>query len=257
MLPYALLGLTGKATSDVDDEIDEAHPDDLAEEWVEEFVADRPPRWVPILIVTLILAMIAANNVGNTLFLNWSTDGPGGGYVKNPLVVLALNSTNRVLLTLGWQVDWVPFLIIPMLRLLAPDPLFYLLGRLYRENTRRFAKALYPGADRLFVMFEGEHEPVNARILEALVLIAPNNPICLLAGFAAMPVRKFIILNVVGTLGRIVLMKWISIQFTSQVQDLVALLAKYQGWLLKITIAVLVISLVLNFKKILGAAEEL
>lgn len=233
------------------------HADDLAEEWVEDFVADRPPRWVPILIVALILAMILANNVGNTLFLRWTTDGPNGGFVRNPLTVLALNSTNRVLLTLGWQVDWLPFLAIPLLRLLAPDPLFYLLGRLYRDNTRRFAKALYPGTDKLFVMFEGVHEPVNARILEGLVLIAPNNPVCLLAGFAAMPVRKFVALNIVGTIGRIILMKWISTRFTSQVQDFIALLAKYQGWLLKITIGILIVTLVLNFKKVMGAAEEL
>ena len=56
---------------------------------------------------------------------------------------------------------------------------------------------MYPGTDKLFDLFEHEDHGVQ-RLLDALVLIVPNNPVCLLAGVAAMPVRRFIALNLSG-----------------------------------------------------------
>jgi signal transduction histidine kinase len=39
------------------------------------------------------------------------------------------------------------------------------------------------------------------RLLNVLVVVMPNNPVCLIAGVVGFPVRRFIVLNVIGTVG--------------------------------------------------------
>ena len=60
----------------------------------------------------------------------------------------------------------------------------------------------------------------------------PNNPVCLVAGVSGMRFARFVTLALVGTIGRIVLMRWIGVVFTDQIEDLLEVVARYQRWLL-------------------------
>lgn len=123
---------------------------------------------------------------------------------RHPALFITLNARNRNLILARDNLDWWTFFGIGTARLLLSDPLFFLLGHWYgdagirwiekRSNTygpmartaeRWFGKASYP-----------------------LIVIAPNNYICLFAGASGMAVPVFIVLNVIGTVGRLAVL-WV------------------------------------------------
>ncbi len=216
----------------------------------------RPPRWVLFALVVPILALIVANNAGAIMFTNDLKAG-AGGIVARPYLILALNSTNKILLATGFQTEWFAFYGLAMLRLLAPDPLFYILGKLYRLPALRWGRGIYPGADKLFDLFEQEDHKGVQRMLDALVLIMPNNPVCLLAGVAGMSVWRFVVLNIVGTLGRLVIFRQLSFTFQDEIGDLLDFVARYQKWALAATVAIVVVSLVAQARRLVSSTEDL
>jgi membrane protein DedA with SNARE-associated domain len=226
--------------------------------WDEADVATepRPPRWVLFALVAPILGLIVANNVGAIMLTN-ALEESARGDLAQPYLILALNSTNKILLATGFQTEAIAFYAVAMVRLLLPDPLFYLLGRLYRGPALRWGRGMYPGADKLFDLFEHEDHKGVRRMLDALVLIMPNNPVCLLAGVAAMPVRRFVVLNVFGTLGRLILFRQLSFSFQDEIKDFMDFLAGYQKWALIITVVVIVISLVFQARRLVSSTEAL
>jgi len=189
--------------------------------------AEHPvhPRWLLPLLGTGIAVLLVAANIGNVIWVRWSIPVTG-----HPLWLLALNSSNRYLLITSIITSWPPYVAIAMARLLAPDPLFYILGYAYRGRALGWARNVFPGMDGFFDQFEQDRSGFK-RILDVAVLIAPNNPVCLLAGVAAMPIRRFLALNLIGTLGRIILMRCLGLIFEDQIRDLLDVVARYQRWL--------------------------
>jgi len=192
------------------------------------------PRWILPLLGGSILLLVLANNVGNAVWARWVE--------ANPLGLLALNSSNKYLLGTSIVTDFWPYLGVASLRLLAPDPLFYLLGALYRERALHWARRAFPGIDPLVDQFEADRSTFK-KLLHVLVVIMPNNPVCLLAGVAAMPVLRFAVLNVIGTVGRVVLMRWIGFLFEDQIREVLDVVAKYQSWLTRGSILLVVVYL--------------
>ncbi len=217
----------------------------------------RPPRWVLPVLTVPILGLIVANNVGAVLLTSSLHTRGSTVFLSHPLRILALNSTNKVLLAAGFQTTMVWFVVISTLRLLAPDPLFYLLGLLYRAPALRWGRRVYPGAGRLFDMFEAEDHVGVRRLLDVLVVIMPNNPVCLLAGVAAMPWRRFAVLNLVGTVGRTVLFFGLSHAFKDQIRSIMNWVASYQKWALGLTVAVVVVTLAVQARRFMGSTEAL
>jgi membrane protein YqaA with SNARE-associated domain len=203
--------------------------------------APRPthPRWVLPLIGAAIVALIIANNVGNAVWAVWIE--------KNPLGLLALNSSNKYLLGTSIVTDFWPYVTVSTLRLVAPDPLFYLLGFLYRERALHWAQFR-------------EDDTTFKKVLNVLVVVMPNNPVCLLAGVAAMPLLRFAVLNLVGTVGRVVLLRQVGFLFEDQIRDVLDLVAQYQGWLTRGSIALVVAYLAwqaFGRKGLVGGVETL
>lgn len=179
------------------------------------------PRWLLPLLGSGIVALVIATNIGNAVWARWVE--------SNPIGLLALNSTNKYLLGTSIVTDFWPYLAVASARLLAPDPLFYLLGYLYRDRALHWARRAFPGIDPIVDQFEADTSTFK-KALNGLVLIMPNNPICLLAGVAAMPAWRFALLNVVGTVGRVVLMRQIGFFFEDQIRDVLDVVSEYQSW---------------------------
>ena len=227
-----------------------------APRWTPGDTSEAPghPRWLLPTLVVPIIGLIIANNVGSIMFTNNLAES---GLVEHPLRILSLNSTNKILLATGFQVDWLPFFVVPLLRLLAPDPLFYLLGFLYRDQALRFGRRVYPGTDRIFDMFEHEESTGLHRMLDILVFLMPNNPICLMAGVAGMPVRRFVAINIAGTLARIGLMRWLSLTFRDQVLTITEFIARYQPWAIGLTVVAVILTVMAQSRRVVEGAEEL
>jgi len=78
-------------------------------------------------------------------------------------------------------------------------------------------------------------ENAFARFGHVLVLIMPNNPVCLIAGAAHMRRSVFWTLNVVGTIGRLIVMYWIGATFQDAVDAILDFISRYRVQLLVVS----------------------
>ncbi len=64
-------------------------------------------------------------------------------------------------------------------------------------------------------------------------------------------------LNIVGTIGRVLLFRWLSFTFRDEIVRIMNLLASYQKWALLITVVVVVITFVAQARRFVSSTEEL
>lgn len=209
------------------------------------------PRWLLPLLGGLIVLLVIATNVGNAVWASWVE--------SNPIGLLALNSSNKYLLATSVSSSLLPFVVVGTVRLLLPDPLFYAIGYLYGDRALHWARDVFPGSKQLIEQVHADDGVIRS-VLNVLVVVAPNNLVCLIAGVTRFPVRRFVVLNVVGTVGRVLLMRWIGLLFEDQIESLLDVVARYQQWFL-IGSIVLVVAYVawqiIGRKGLIGGVEEL
>lgn len=163
--------------------------------------------------IGVLVALVVAANLGNVLFASLVND--------HPLALIAMNPSNRNLALASANLDALAFYGVGMLRLLLPDPLFFLLGRWYGDAAIRWMERKAPTYGELLRQLE--HWFGKARYV--VVAIAPNNPVCLFAGAAGMSVVGFAVANVVGTAVRLVLIR----AFSSVFEDLLGSVRDFIG----------------------------
>ncbi len=214
---------------------------------------DRPahPSWFLPVAGAAIIALVVANNFGNIIWAEWVID--------NPLGLLALNSSNKYLLATSVNTELVTVLGLSTLRLMAPDPLFYGIGWFYGDRALRWAGSVFPGITP--VIEQARNQDGSFRwLMTALLLIMPNNPVCLVAGVVRVPFARFLLLSFVGTVGRILLMRLLGVVFEDQIEDLLEIVARYQRWFLLASVVVVlgyVAYQTTQRKGLIGAVEEL
>ena len=150
----------------------------------------RSPLW---LVVPLVVILGTAA-VGNAAFPALVND--------HPLVLLALNATTRHLVATSTSVDVVPYVLVALARRLVEDPFLYLLGRRYGDGAVEWMARRLGGATvlrRARRRFRGWGT--------VLVFFFPGGVVCVLAGASGMPPALFLVLNVVGTLVTIALLR--------------------------------------------------
>ncbi len=162
--------------------------------------------------------------------------GPGL-ITERPLLQMFLNPRNRYLLLASPQVDTVAFLLVGFVRLVLTDPLFYLLGVQYGDAALRWAERK-AGDDIGFIRAA---ERFFARFGSVVILIAPSGYLCLLAGATGMRARRFITLDVVGTVGRLVLFRVLGETFKDELLGVLGFIQRYQWWLIGLSLVVVAI----------------
>lgn len=125
---------------------------------------------------------------------------------RHPALFIALNSRNRNLVLAKPGLDWWSFFGIATVRLLASDPLFFLLGRWYGDAGVRWIEKRSPTYGPL----ARTAERWFGKAAYPLVVVAPNNFVCLFAGAAGMSVPVFALLNLGGTVARLVLLWFVT-----------------------------------------------
>lgn len=151
---------------------------------------------------------------------------------EHPLVFIGLSSSNRNLALASGSLSAWSFYLVAFLRLLAPDPLFFLLGRWYGDAATRWMEQKSPSYGQLLRQLERWFE--KARYL--VVVIAPNNPVCLFAGASTMTWASFLVANVAGTIGRLVLIRLFSSAFENPLGAVRGFISDYQKPLLVVSI---------------------
>jgi membrane protein DedA with SNARE-associated domain len=161
--------------------------------------AGSPSRRTLTLIIVPILAVIVAGNVGNLFHAPLLKE--------HPMWLVALEPRNRFLLLVAQKgVSFWPFLAVAAARRLISDPLFYLLGRLYRDRAVRWMeRKMGEGGGVVRVI-----ERAFNKAAPVMVFVLPGLPVCVLAGATGMSPVLFAALNVAGTITMVTLMYQLS-----------------------------------------------
>ena len=178
---------------------------------------------VPIIAITI--AATVADAISPTLL------------TEEPLLLIALIPRNRFFVLVAPQVDFAPFFVVGMVRLMLTDPLFYLVGRRYGDRAIRWAERR-SGSPRSVRSAERWFR----RASYPIVAIAPNNMICVLAGATGMPPVPFLITNFGGTVARMALIWWVGTVFSEPLLDVVDFVADYRWWFTGATVAIVAFS---------------
>ena len=155
----------------------------------------------------------------------------------HPLVQMFFNPRNRYLLLAAPQVDLVPFFVVGFFRLVLTDPIGYVLGRQYGEAALKWAGEKM-GDDGRFI---GKVERVFGKAAPIIILIAPNLYMCILAGASRMKVRTFVAMNVIGSIGRLIIFRIAGDAFRDELLTLVDWITRNQKWLILVSFVVVAI----------------
>ena len=192
-----------------------------------------------------IIGLFIAANVGSALTTTWAED--------NPLPLLMLNSSNRVLVLTTNQLDAFTYYAVGGLRLLLSDPLFFLLGYWYGDVAIKWVERRAPIYGELLRSVEGWF----GKAAYPLVFIAPNNYICLFAGASGMSLVGFAVTNVVGTFTRLYLLRRFGEAFEEPIDDVLGVFADYRIPLLVLSFGIIGGYLVVQNRKGTGEIAAL
>jgi membrane protein YqaA with SNARE-associated domain len=157
---------------------------------------------------------------------------------RNPLLLIGLSAKNRYLVLVVNQVQPVWYYLIGTARLLLPDPFFFLLGWFYGPTALRWMEHRTPTIGAFMKRLEGWF----ARFSWPLVVMFPNNYVCLIAGAARMSPLLFISLDLVGTLGRLLMIQVIGDVFAGPVNSFLGFVSTWRIPILVVTIGLVAFS---------------
>ncbi|CAN5132533.1 hypothetical protein BH18ACT4_BH18ACT4_03620 [soil metagenome] len=183
------------------------------------------------LVIVPLVALVVAAYVGDALTTTLAD--------THPLLLLTLNARIRVLVLVTNDLDPVSYYVVGFLRLLVADPLFYLLGVFYGDAAIRWVERKSPTYGPML----RSAESFFGKAAYPLVLIAPNTYICLFAGAAGMGLATFFALNIVGTIGRLYLIRRVGEAFESPIDGVLDFFQEYRVPLFVLSVVLVVFSI--------------
>ncbi|HEY6533942.1 MAG TPA: hypothetical protein VIY72_16655 [Acidimicrobiales bacterium] len=193
-------------------------------------VGHREPRKGHLaLLIVPIAVMVAMGYLADAL---WPTL-----VEEHPLWLLGLSARNRYAVLVVNRVDLWAYYLVGTVRLLLPDPFFFALGWLYGPAALRWMEQRTPTVGSQMRRIEGWF----GRWGYPLVMVLPNNYVCLIAGAARMSIPVFAALNVVGTVGRLLFLQVLGDVFSGPIDSLLGWIADYRIPLLVVSIVIVAI----------------
>jgi membrane protein DedA with SNARE-associated domain len=192
-------------------------------------------------VIVLAVGFIVMSNVGDALAPRLVD--------THPLTLIALNSRNRNLILATNQLDALGYYVVGTLRLLASDPLFFLLGYWYGDGAIRWMERRTRTLGQTMRQWEGWF----SKAAYPCVFVLPNQYICLFAGAAGMSVPGFFAVNLAGTFTRLYLIRRLGEAFDAPINDVLHFIGDYRTPLL--IASVLIVSVMAFFELRKGSGE--
>ena len=148
---------------------------------------------------------------------------------RAPLLLVAMSPLFRHLALASSSIDAVPFVVVAVARLFATDPFFYAIGREYGDEAIDWVEARSGRAAR----FVRALERVFERAAFLVLFVSPGPLVCLLAGAAHMPVGRFVVVNLAGTVATVLLIRAFGVAFADALE---AVRAFVEGNLFMLTV---------------------
>ena len=192
----------------------------------------RGPRRIPL---PWLLAVFVASMV-----LGFIGDIAGPKLINDhPLLQIALNPRNRWLLLATPQLSALSFYTVGFLRLVSTDPIGYVLGYQYGDKAVAWAEKQMGDTTGVIRMIQRGF----GKVAPLVILIMPSFYWCVLAGAARMRLRVFVTLNIVGTIGRLVLFRIAGEAFREELEDILEFVQRYQWWLVGLSLIIVTITI--------------
>jgi membrane protein DedA with SNARE-associated domain len=189
----------------------------------------RPlPKVLPYVLFGIVVALTVVGTI---------TGGAAPELLKNHPLLLILGAPRyRWIVAVAPKVSAMPLILISWVRLLASDPVYFLIGWYYGDKAMMAFESLLgkQAMDTTRRMFE--------RATWVLSAFAAGPIICALAGLARINPKRFFTLDVAGTLAIAVLLRVFAETLKSPLQHLIDFNAKYSRYLLVITVVFMVIT---------------
>jgi len=195
----------------------------VPEEPVDESSGERPPGPPPSRLPrnrrTLTMLLVPA-----TIF--WAAAQLGALLVPRfaetePLLIVALNARRAYLALTADNSPLVPWFIIGFVRQMVADPIFFMLARVYGDDAVRIIERQYGGA------LYRRWEPLLRKGLYVFTAMAPNVIVCTLAGASQMRTRTFIIINAIGTVVSLIVIRIFGDIFSGPISSVRGFLTDY------------------------------
>jgi membrane protein DedA with SNARE-associated domain len=199
--------------------VTEPRPDAPAEE------RPRPSRRTLILILAPIIVLITIGTVGNAIH--------PALLKRHPMWLVAMEPRTRYLLLVANRgVAFVPYVIVAVIRKLASDPLFFLLGFLYGDNAVKWVEQRFDNNSGIVRRIER----LFRRAAPVMVFFFPGPLVCVLAGATGMRIRTFAFFNVVGTFVAVVFYYRLAESIKGPLDAINNFYSRYFKWLLVLSI---------------------
>ena len=199
----------------------------------------RPSRRKLVLIVAPIVVLTILGTVGTALTPALAA--------RHPLLLILADARNRNLI-LARRVDFMPFLLLSVVRRTLSDPLYYLLGWYYGDAAVRWleVKAGMGSYARLM-------ERIFRKASYPAVFLFPGAVVCALAGVVGMRFGVFIALNLAGTVVAVLALKQFGDVFASPVEAVVGFFDRHLVVTTAVSVGLVVLSIVVG--RLEGKAE--
>jgi len=186
-----------------------------------------PLPWLLAPVVVLSIAGLVTDVLGPKLIND------------HPLVQMFFNPRNRYLLLAAPKIDVVPYFVVGFVRLVLTDPIAYVIGWQYGDAAARWIEKQMGDTTGIVRWIERTF----GKVAPLVILIAPSFNWCVLAGAARMRPRLFITLNVVGTVGRLVLFRIAADAWRDELESVLDFIQRYQWPLVGVSLAAVVLTL--------------
>jgi membrane protein DedA with SNARE-associated domain len=197
----------------------------------------RPSRRAVAAVAIPLVALVVLSNVGDALAPSLVD--------RHPAWLIALNARNRNLVFVTNSLDAWTYYGVGTARLLVSDPMFFLLGYWYGDAAVTWMERRTVTWGQLLRQIEGWF----GKAAYPLIFLAPNNPICLFAGAAGMPLRAFFAVNLAGTVVRLYAIRRFGEAFDAPIDGILDWIADYRLPLLAVTVGMVVLSLALEARR--------
>jgi hypothetical protein len=198
--------------------------------------------WAPLTLVAFV-GLIVCTNVANVVWSTWAD--------SHPAALLALSSRQRYLvLAVTGGISPLSYAIVGALRIALAFVVCHLIGRAYRDQALSwFTRYLGIRQRQLDTLREG----FSKAEIGLIPFFAGSNIVAVLTGVHRTRPAKLATLLVIGIAGRLVLFWWLAKTFEDQLLDILSFITRYQWWLLGLSIAVVVLANLRNFRRGAGS----
>ncbi len=185
-----------------------------------------PSKWIVGVVVALAVVSFVIAQIGDIYSSLW--------FDRHPARLIAMTPADRILVLTTIHLDSPTFYTVAFSRMLSSDPLYYLIGYWYGKR----AIAWIERRSKTYGPLIRDSEDSARRLAYPLVFISPVTFVCALAGAVGMRVVPFLILNVTGTIGRLVLIRQLGVRFEGPLQSVGDFIAQYRIQFLVISVII-------------------